>query len=102
MFKLLFLKKFSIKRIATYPEIPAASIPTMTGPHSTAAGSETISFTPRTADPNITGIDIRNAKRIASSFCRPANKPALVVLPEREIPGMTAIPCVTPITAAST
>ena len=84
-----------------YPETPAAIMPAITGTQSTDSGSDTISFTPSTAEPSITGIDIKNANRIDDSFSRPIIRPALVVLPEREIPGITAIPCITPITAAS-
>src|SRR6266849_6184994 len=51
--------------------------------------------------PMITGVASRNAKRVASSRRSPRASPAEIVIPEREIPGISAIACAMPMTSAS-
>ena len=43
------------------------------------------------------GIDSKKEYRAANSRSRPSSSPAAMVLPEREIPGVMASPCTTPI-----
>ena len=41
--------------------------------------------------PKIIGIDRRNEKRTATCLFKPVAKPAIIVIPEREVPGIKAI-----------
>lgn len=50
--------------------------------------------------PATAGIASKNEKRAAALRSRPANKPAVIVIPERDVPGINAITCATPIIAA--
>ena len=59
------------------------------------------SFTPlnRTA-PNTIGIRSRNENRAAASRSSPENRPAVIVTPERDTPGISARICDSPISVA--
>src|SRR5688572_4375895 len=50
--------------------------------------------------PNVIGMDKRNEKRTAAVLWRPRKSPVVMVIPERETPGMIAIPWATPIRIA--
>ena len=49
-----------------------------------------ISVMAKTEEPKITGMDSKKEKRTAVSLFSPVYKPAIRVLHEREIPGITA------------
>ena len=42
------------------------------------------------------GIDIKNEKRAAALRVRPNIKPAVIVIPERDVPGISANACAKP------
>jgi hypothetical protein len=42
-----------------------------------------------------------NEKRAATGRLSPLNSPAMIVLPERDTPGNSAVACAAPITSAS-
>ena len=46
------------------------------------------------------GIASRNEKRAAPERDRPSARPAVIVMPEREVPGMSASACAQPIRSA--
>ena len=54
----------------------------------------------RTA-PSMIGTSRKNEKRAAESRSRPRNRPAVIVIPERETPGISARLCAAPIASAS-
>ena len=52
------------------------------------------------AAPATAGVSMRNEKSSASLRARPAPRPALIVTPEREMPGMRAKACAQPMSNA--
>ena len=49
----------------------------------------------------VTGTANRNEKRAAASRDKPRNSPAVIVTPERDVPGTSASACAQPITTTS-
>ena len=48
----------------------------------------------------IAGMPSRNEKRAASSRRKPMKRAAVIVMPERDVPGMSATACARPMTSA--
>jgi hypothetical protein len=82
-------------------ETPETSVPTPSTSQSTGSGppaSFAVSSAPASA---ITGMDSRNEKRDAPSRLMPANSAAVIVMPEREVPGISASACAKAMKATS-
>ena len=60
-----------------------------------------MSFNSRILAPIIAGIDRRKEYRAAVSRSRPRKSPTAMVEPDLEIPGIMAMPCISPIIKAS-
>ena len=52
-------------------------------------------------DSTTAGIDSRNENRAAASRVSPRNSPAVIVVPDRDAPGISASACAVPTTTAS-
>lgn len=51
--------------------------------------------------PKMAGTESKNEKRPANSWSIPNINPVEIVIPDREMPGITAIPCIKPIIVES-
>ena len=93
---------FSVPHTATQPVIPDVTMPTIIGTTRSSGMPSLIrppSFT-NTA-PAVTGIAIRKLMRAAASRSNRRKRPAVIVMPEREVPGLRASAWAAPITTAS-
>ena len=52
--------------------------------------------------PRMAGMDIRKEKRTANFRSKPTKQPAVMVVPEREMPGQVAMAWATPTSSTST
>src|SRR6266511_4302454 len=89
--------------MATRPTTAAASMPTMNGPAEPGGSPppRAMSLTPfRTEAPKTIGISRRKERRAARSRSRRRNRPAVIVIPERDTPGMSARHWARPIASA--
>ena len=78
-------------QIATSPTTAAASMPTTNGPADPAGSPLAATLAPfRSAAPNTIGTSRRNERRAASSRLSFRKRPAVIVTPEREVPGIRA------------
>jgi hypothetical protein len=77
------------------------SAPTSAGPRMPRASAPARSGSFRTAAAPMIGVARRNAKRAASLFERPTSKLPPIVIPEREMPGISAAACSEPTMVAS-
>ena len=78
--------------------MPATSTPVSTGtPVSPVRSLRSSQITA----PAVIGVAIRKLNRAASSRVRPAKRPALMLMPDRLIPGTSAIACAQPMPKAA-
>ena len=63
--------------------------------------ASTASFRLRMLAPRIAGMDSRKEKRTANFRSSPTKQPAVIVVPEREMPGQVAMACPTPTSSTS-
>ena len=68
----------------------------------TTAFSRMASISVRRLAPKMAGMDIRKENRTANFRSKPAKQPAVMVVPEREIPGQVAMAWATPTSSTST
>ena len=94
--KLAFFTSFNMNFIAIMPEMNAAIIPTATMPRLIVSVPPNTNS--QTAEAIIIGIDSRNENSVASSLDNPVITPAVMVVPDLEMPGIVAIPCAIPTT----
>ena len=80
-------------RMQRYPTTAATATPTMyTGTSAQMIPASTASFRLRMLAPRMAGMDMRKEKRTANFRSKPRKHPAVMVVPEREMPGQVAMP----------
>ena len=77
--------------MATQPEMPAATMPTIIGVSKPSGMPSLASFVNlNNTAPPITGTLIKKLTRAAASREKPNLRAAVMVIPEREVPGLSA------------
>ena len=94
MLKLWFVRKRIKNLIVSQPTIKAVKKPKITGP---VISFKVKSLSFKTAAPAIIGIESKNETLALATLVKPKNKAALIVMPERETPGIIAKACAQPI-----
>ena len=94
MLKLWFVRKRIKNLIVNQPTIKAVKKPKITGP---VISFKVKSLSFKTAAPAIIGIESKNETLALAIRVNPKNNAALIVMPERETPGIIAKACAQPI-----
>ena len=94
MLKLWFVRKRIKNFIVSQPTIKAVKKPRITGP---VISFKVKSFSFKTAAPAIIGMESKKEILALATLVKPKNKAALIVIPERETPGIIAKACAQPI-----
>ena len=90
-------------QIDKYPTIAEITVATAhAGTADACSGALATSFNSNTTAPKTAGIDIIKEYFTANFFSKPQSRQAVIVVPERDSPGIVAIPCATPINPALT
>ena len=100
--KFAFAINLSITRTAKYPDAKADNAPTATQNQFICASAPACatSITLNSNEPSMMGMLIKNEKVATSLLSAPATVPPKIVEPDREMPGNTPAPCITPIAIA--
>ena len=94
MLKLWLVIKRIKNLIVSQPTIKAVKKPKIIGP---VISFKVKSFSFKTAAPAIIGIESKKEILALATLVKPKNKAALIVMPERETPGIIAKACAQPI-----
>ena len=83
--------------MASQPEIPDVTMPTIIGASRPSGMPSPTSFVIlNTIAPPVTGIIIKKLSRTAASRSKPRRRAAVIVIPERDVPGLSASACAAP------
>ena len=87
---------------ASHPAIPDVTMPTIIGTTSPSGmPSPARPAILNTTAPAVTGIIIKKLRRAAASRSKPRKRPAVIVMPDRDVPGLRASAWAAPTSRAS-
>ena len=100
--KLCVRTSFNVPQTAIQPAIPDVTIPTSIGTASPSGMPSLARPAPFSSTaPVVTGIIMRKLMRAAASRSNPMKRPAVIVIPDLDVPGFSASACAAPTISES-